>query len=159
MATSRAMRRAYNARLAGMALKLSEAFLLAHVHRSEPMTQTKLAQGLGIGRAATGALIDALESKDLVERSAHAEDRRVWLVASTDRAAPIVDEILAVDTALREALWAGVSLAERREVSDILIRLQVNLEAILTDESRRKSCRDRDRAGGQPRSSASPRRR
>lgn len=159
MATSRAMRRAYDARLAGTALKLSEAFLLAHVYRSGPMTQTKLAEGLGIGRAATGALIDALESKDLVERSAHADDRRVWLVATTDRAGPIVEEILAVDTALREDLWAGVSLAERRQVSDILIQLQVNLEAILTDETRRRTCGDRDRAGGQPRSPASLRRR
>jgi DNA-binding MarR family transcriptional regulator len=133
MATSRAMRRAYDTRLAGLGLKLSEAFLLAHVHTRGPMTQTQVAEGLGIGRAATGALIDALERKDLVERSAHAGDRRVWLVASTERAGPIVDEIAALDVALREELWTGISRAERHQLSEILLRLEGNLAAILTD--------------------------
>jgi MarR family transcriptional regulator for hemolysin len=133
MAASRGMRRAYDNRLAGLALKLSEAFLLAHVHTRGPLTQTQLAEGLGIGRAATGALVDALERKELVERSAHAGDRRVWLVASTERAGPIVDEIAALDTALREELWTGISRAERRRLSEILLRLEGNLAAILTD--------------------------
>jgi DNA-binding MarR family transcriptional regulator len=133
MATSRGMRRAYDNRLAGLGLKLSEAFLLAHVHTRGPLTQTQLAEGLGIGRAATGALVDALERKDLVERSAHAGDRRVWLVASTERAAPLVDQIAAIDVALREELWTGISRAERRALSEVLLRLQGNLAAILTD--------------------------
>jgi DNA-binding MarR family transcriptional regulator len=134
MAASRGMRRAYDNRLAGLGLKLSEAFLLAHVHTRGPSTQTQLAEGLGIGRAATGALIDVLERKELVERSAHAGDRRVWLVASTERAGPIVDEIAALDAALREELWTGISRAERRRLSEILLRLQGNLAAIVKDQ-------------------------
>jgi MarR family transcriptional regulator, transcriptional regulator for hemolysin len=130
MATSRALRRAYDSRLAGLGLKLSEAYLLGHVHTHGPMTQTQLAEGLGIGRAATGALIDALERKGLVERSPHAGDRRVWLVASTQRAAPVVEEVIAVDTALRQKLWTGVRPAERRQLSETLQRLQDNLAAI-----------------------------
>jgi MarR family transcriptional regulator for hemolysin len=131
MAASRGMRRAYDTRLAGLGLKLSEAFLLAHVHTQGPMTQTQV---LGIGRAATGALIDALERKELVERSAHAGDRRVWLVASTGRAGPLVDEIATLDTALREEMWSGISRAERRQLSEILLRLQGNLAAVLNDQ-------------------------
>ncbi|HMC03945.1 MAG TPA: MarR family transcriptional regulator [Actinomycetota bacterium] len=134
MAASRGMRRAYDHRLAGLGLKLSEAFLLAHVHTRGPMTQTQLAEGLGIGRAATGALIDALEGKGLVERTAHAGDRRVWLVASTERAAPLVAEIAALDDALRAEMWNGISRAERRTLSEILLRLQGNLAAILNDQ-------------------------
>jgi MarR family transcriptional regulator for hemolysin len=134
MATSRGMRRAYDNRLSGLGLKLSEAFLLAHVHTRGPMTQTQLAEGLGIGRAATGSLVDALERKELVERSAHAGDRRVWLVATTDQAGPIVDEIAALDTALREELWTGISRAERRALSEILLRLEDNIAAVLNDQ-------------------------
>ena len=134
MAASRGMRRAYDHRLAGLGLKLSEAFLLAHVHTRGPMTQTQLAEGLGIGRAATGALIDALEGKGLVERTAHAGDRRVWLVASTERAAPLVAEIAALDDALRAEMWNGIGRAERRTLSEILLRLQGNLAAILNDQ-------------------------
>ncbi len=137
MATSRALRRAYDNRLAGLGLKLSEAYLLGHVHTHGPMTQTQLAEGLGIGRAATGALIDALESRGLVERSAHAADRRVWLVACTQRAAPLVEEVIAVDAALRQQLWTGVTQAERRQLSDTLRRVQGNLAAILDDQNDR----------------------
>ena len=93
-----------------------------------------MAEGLGIGRAATGALIDALERKELVERSAQAGDRRVWLVASTGRASPVVDEVAALDSALRDELWTGISRAERRQLSEILLRLQGNLAAILNDQ-------------------------
>jgi DNA-binding MarR family transcriptional regulator len=134
MATSRAMRRAYDNRLAGLDLKLSEAFLLAHVHTHGPLTQTQLAEGLGIGRAATGSIVDALERKDLVERSAHAGDRRVWLVAATERAGPVVEELAAVDVALREELWRGISRAERHQLSEILLRLQGNLAAVLNEQ-------------------------
>ena len=130
MASSRGLRRAYDSRLAGLGLKISEAYLLAHVHKQGPMTQTQLAEGLGLGRAATGALIDALERKALVERSPHAGDRRVWLVGSTEAAGPIVDEISDIDRALREQLWTGISRAERRQLSEILRRLQDNLTAV-----------------------------
>jgi DNA-binding MarR family transcriptional regulator len=133
MATSRNLRRAYDARLAGVGLKISEAYLLAHVHKQGPMTQTQLAEGLGLGRAATGALVDALERKGLVERSAAASDRRVWLVTATERAAPVVGEVTAVDVAIREKVWTGISGAERRQLSEILQRLDSNLAAILNE--------------------------
>jgi len=134
MATSRDLRRAYDTRLAGLDLKLSEAFLLGHVHTPGPLTQTQLAEGLGIGRAATGSLVDALERKGLVERAAHAGDRRVWLVATTADAAPVVAELTAVDVALREELWTGISRAERRQLSETLLRLQDNLGAVLNEQ-------------------------
>jgi DNA-binding MarR family transcriptional regulator len=134
MATSRALRRAYDGRLAGLDLKLSEAFLLAHVHTHGPLTQTQIAEGLGIGRAAAGSLVDALQRKGLVDRAADAADRRVWLVATTERAGPVVDDLAAVDVALREELWTGISRAERRELSETLLRLQGNLAAILDEQ-------------------------
>ena len=134
MTTSREMRRAYDARLSGLGLKASEAFLLAHVHTGGPLTQTQAAEQLGIGRAATGALIDTLERKGLVERSGHAGDRRVWLVSSTERAAPVVAELAAIDNALRAEMWIGITPAERRTLLQILGRLQANLTAVLNDQ-------------------------
>ena len=135
MASSRGLRRAYDIRLAGLGVRISEAYLLAHVHDQGPMTQTQLAEGLGLGRAATGALVDALERKGLVERSPDAGDRRVWLVVSTASAAPVVDEIHVVGAALRDQAWNGISRAERRALSDTLQRLQDNLAAITNDRT------------------------
>jgi MarR family transcriptional regulator, transcriptional regulator for hemolysin len=133
MASSRGLRRAYDNRLAGLGLKISEAYLLAHVHDQGPMTQTQLADGLGLGRAATGALVDGLEGKGLVERSPDPGDRRVWLVACTAAALPVVEGINAIGSALRDQAWSGISRAERRQLTDTLRRLQENLAAILTE--------------------------
>jgi DNA-binding MarR family transcriptional regulator len=76
-----------------------------------------------------------LERKGLVERSPDAGDRRVWLVASTASAVPVVDEISGIDASLREQLWTGISRAERRQLSETLRRLQGNLAAVLTDQT------------------------
>ena len=133
MATSRGLRRTYDARLAGVGLKISEAYLLAHVHQHGPLSQTQLAESLGLGRAATGALVDGLERKGLVERRAAASDRRVWLVTTTERATPVVEEVTAVDVAVRQKVWTGISGAERRQLSDFLQRLDSNLAAILNE--------------------------
>ncbi len=56
-------------------------------------------------------------------------------MASTERAAPLVDEIAALDRALREEMWNGIGRAERRALSEILLRLQDNLAAILTEQN------------------------
>jgi DNA-binding MarR family transcriptional regulator len=76
-----------------------------------------------------------LERKGLVERSGHAGDRRVWLLSSTARAAPIVEEIIALDAALRQEMWTGISQAERRTLHQILGRLQTNLAAVLHEQT------------------------
>jgi MarR family transcriptional regulator, transcriptional regulator for hemolysin len=135
MGSSRGLRRAYDNRLAGLGLKISEAYLLPHVHDQGPMTQTQLAENLGLGRAATGALVDALERKGLVERSPDPGDRRVWLVATTQAAAAVVEEITTIGSVLRDQAWSGISRAERRQLTDTLRRLQTNLAAIITDQT------------------------
>src|SRR5581483_7022887 len=59
--------------------------------------------------------------------------RRVWLLSSTEAAAPVVEDVVAVDAALRHELWKGITRAEQRELSQILERLQGNLAAVLND--------------------------
>ena len=133
MATSRALRRAFDLRLAELGLNLTEAMVLAFGNQHGAMTQTQLADRLGMGRAATGAVVDALERRGLVERRPHPSDRRVWLVAPTAAAGPIVDAIAAVDESLRTQLRAGISRAERQALAQTLLRLQANLAAVLQE--------------------------
>lgn len=130
MATSRAIRRAYDLRLAEIGLNLSEAMLLSFVDQNGAMTQTQLADRLGMGRPATGAVVDALERRGLVERRRHATDRRVWLVAPTDAARGVADDIDIIDQKLRTQLRAGISRAERQALAQTLLRLQANLAAV-----------------------------
>jgi hypothetical protein len=54
MATSKLLRRAYDTRLADIGLNLSEACLLAYVVEHGPLTQTQVAERIGMGRARPG---------------------------------------------------------------------------------------------------------
>lgn len=136
MATSRALRRAYDLRLTAVGLNLSEACVLAFVHTGGPATQTRVADRIGMGRAAAGAVVDALERRSLVVRERSDSDRRVWVVALTPEGDACVDRIRDIDAALRADLRAGISKTERTQLASTLIRLQDNLAGVLEPDGR-----------------------
>ena len=131
MAVSRAIRRAYDLRLRPTGLNLSEASLLAFLCDQGPMTQSAIAQRIGMGRASAGAVIDGLERRALVTRQSHGDDRRVWMVELTADGVDLVDEVAAIDVALREQLRSGISRADRKQLADTLVRLRGNLDQVL----------------------------
>jgi MarR family transcriptional regulator for hemolysin len=131
MATSRAIRRAFDARLADLSLNLTESSLLVYVQESGSLTQTQLADRLAIGRAATGAVIDALERRRLLERRPDPADRRVWLVAATPGGKELAARVIEVDRGLRAELRAGISREERQQLARLLVRLQENAAGVL----------------------------
>jgi len=135
MATARAIRQCYDQRFADLGLNLSEGSLLAFVEESGPLTQTRLAQRLGLGRAATGSVIDALEKRGLVERQPDPDDRRVWLVTVTRAGKELVEQVNASDQVLRSELRAGISRADRQQLAALLVRLQENLAVALDVQS------------------------
>jgi MarR family transcriptional regulator for hemolysin len=134
MATARAIRQAYDLRFAELDLNLSEASLLAYVEETGALTQTRLAECLGLGRAATGSVIDALETRGFVERCPDPDDRRVWLVDVTAPGKAMVAEITERDTILRKQLRSGLSRDDRHQLAEVLVRLGNNLAGILADE-------------------------
>ena len=129
MATARLIREAYDAALAPIHLNLTTASLLAFAAERDPMTQTALAERLGIGRASAGSAIDRLEARGLVARVADEVDRRVWLVTVTPAGREIADDIAAIDTDVRANLRRGISRQERQQLASLLVRLQANLVA------------------------------
>jgi MarR family transcriptional regulator, transcriptional regulator for hemolysin len=136
MATAQGVREAYDARLAPSGLTLSLASLLAYIAEFGPVSQTRAAEHLGQGRAATGAQVDRLQELGLIERRPDVDDRRVWMVAVTRVGAVKAAEVAAVDAVLRSELRAGISRAERQQLAAVLVRLQHNIAAATGAESR-----------------------
>ena len=134
MATARAVRQAYDLRFAELGLNLSEASLLAYVEESGALTQTRLAERLGIGRAAMGSVIDSLEKRGLVERNPDPDDRRVWLVDLTAAGKEMVQQVTERDVVLRKELRAGISREDRSKLAEVLVALGNNLAGILADD-------------------------
>jgi DNA-binding MarR family transcriptional regulator len=137
MATSRAIREAYDDRFAPLNLNLSQASLLAFVDESGPLRQTQLARRLGQGRAATGTIVDLLEKRGLVERLPDAADRRAWLVTITPQGKELVAPINEIDRVLRAELRLDISRSERQQLARLLLRLQSNLARVLKEPAER----------------------
>lgn len=127
MATAQAIRDAYDVKLSPLGLTLSLASLLCYVAEFGPVNQTRAAEHLGQGRAATGAQVDRLQELGLVERRPDPDDRRVWLVAITPAGLALAAQVTEVDQILRSELRAGISREERQQLAAVLLRLQSNV--------------------------------
>ena len=134
MATARAIRQSYDQRFNDLDLNLSEASVLAYVAEHGALSQTQIAKSLGLGRAATGALIDVLEDRDLVQRETDPDDRRVWLVEITIAGKELVEEVYVRDQILRKQLRTGITRQERQQLAAVLVRLGNNLASVLAEE-------------------------
>lgn len=129
MATAQAVREAYDARLAPTGLTLSLASLLSYIAEFGPVNQTRAAEHLGQGRAATGAQVDRLQELGYIERRPDPDDRRVWMVAVTAVGATKAADVAQIDAVLRSELRSGISRTERQHLAAVLVRLQQNVAA------------------------------
>lgn len=119
--------RVYNGRFRSTGLNQSQVAALIHLDRVEEISQTELAERLGMQKAATGTLLDGLEGKGLVERTRGREDRRLQLVSISDAGRRVVGEVDRMGEALGTALRQGISREERTQLVSILQRLRENL--------------------------------
>jgi len=127
IATARELRSAFDERLSVLELNLSQATLLAYVTDFGSSTQTELAEMVGLGRAATGTMIDHLETRGLLRRLPNPDDRRVWLVAATAAGESLVDEFYTLDRGLRAEFRKGISRDDRHQLAELLDRLSINI--------------------------------
>lgn len=134
MATARAIRRAFNARYKDLELNVTQASLLAYLDERGPLSQTQLATALGMGRAATGLVITALEKRALIERRDNPADRRAWLIALRPEGESLIPPIQEIDQVLRAELRAGISRQERQRLAGLLLHIQSNLDRILEED-------------------------
>jgi MarR family transcriptional regulator for hemolysin len=128
--TARRVRTAFDVRLAPLDLNLNQASLLAFVADFGDCNQTRLAELVGVGRAAAGSIVDQLEARGLVVLNPDPDDRRAWLVGCTPAGRDLIDQFYAVDADLRKELRSGISREERQQLASLLERLGNNVEAI-----------------------------
>lgn len=124
----RLLRRTVDMALTGYELSRTQWRLLAYVLRDEGMTQTELARCLELERASVGQAIDALERKQLLERTKAPGDRRVWRIIPTEKARQLLPALRETINEIYEQMFAGFSDEEIRQLHDLLNRIMTNLE-------------------------------
>jgi len=133
MSLARGIRRAYDLRLEELGLNLSEASVLAFAQESGALMQSELAKHMGLGRAAMGSVIDALEGRGLVERQPKPGDRRGLLVVVKPTGDELAKQVTKIDERLRAEFRGGISRKERRELTGLLNRLRENVGKVIAE--------------------------
>lgn len=128
---ARLMRRRFErrARQTGLPITRQQARALLLIARHEGLSQAAIATMLDVEPIALVRLLDRLHEEGLVERHAHATDRRVRTLWLTPLGWEVVDRVLAINAEIREAACAGLSPAAREGLMRTLAQLRGNLLA------------------------------
>ncbi len=123
--TARAWRFALDRRLAPLGLSRSQWLVLFHAGRSEdPLTQTELAQRVGVESPTLVGLLDRMEREGWIERRPDPSDRRCKVVCLTERANEIRHQIEETASRLREELLEGLPEEAIDRIIDILAQIK-----------------------------------
>lgn len=127
IATAHRLRRALDMRLSSqpglIGLSGPRLRLLLAVEEAGRPRMGDLAADLGITARTVTTLVDALEKEGLLARLPDPTDRRATLLALTDRARTQFEQVRGVQLALGEDLVALLDQAQRRQLLDLLTRL------------------------------------
>ncbi len=89
----------------------------------EGVTQTELAEKVGIETSTLTRQLDGMEAQGLVERRSLPGDRRAKRVTITERARPLVDQMAGITADVRTELFDGVPHDEIESAVSFLRKL------------------------------------
>jgi DNA-binding MarR family transcriptional regulator len=110
-------------RLAPLDLTPAHAGILRILGRRGPLTQQALAGILGMFASRLVALVDQLESRGLIERRDHPDDRRSYALHLTEKGRTSLQSIGRVAREHQKALLAALTIDEQRQLAQFLQRI------------------------------------
>lgn len=117
---ARRLRHGSQQTLAPYDLSPAQSRALGTLMRRGSMRSGALADKLGIAPRSATEVIDALEQRGLVERSADPSDRRATLVEATDAGTQLMFSIREARMAESDEMFAHLSAKDRRELTRLL---------------------------------------
>ena len=125
--TSRLLRRSFDVRARDIGVTRAQWQVLTTLLRHEGVNQGGLAELLDVDPITVCRMVDRLQDATLVERHADPADRRSWRLFLTPRAHDLLAQLRPLADALIEEALAGIDLAERDRLRDLLDRVRENL--------------------------------
>jgi MarR family transcriptional regulator for hemolysin len=127
--SARAWRLAVDRRLKGLGLSQASWMAIAVAARARaPLSQSEIANRLGVEGATMVAMIDRLVKAGLVSRQISPTDRRVRRVLLTEAGNRIYDTVKAVAAGVRKDLLVHTNTRQLAAVTELLETLQQVLE-------------------------------
>lgn len=100
---------------------------LIHLKHNDGINLSSLAETMDVEPITLARVVDKLEAMGLVERRAHATDRRVRTLHMLRLADPVLEKMQRVGKTVRDEAFAGLSSADVDRLVDTLIAVKRNL--------------------------------
>jgi MarR family transcriptional regulator for hemolysin len=128
--TSRAWRQALDRRLKYLGVSQASWMTIAVAAKArQPLSQSELAESLGVEGATMVAMVDRLVKAGFVVREPSTTDRRVKRILLTQAGNLLYDKVRAQAASFRQELLAGVDPKELLAATELLERLEGTIEA------------------------------
>src|SRR5262245_4437501 len=101
--------------------------VLARLQREPGITQSRLAALTDVEPITIGRLVDRLEASGLIERHPAPDDRRIWRLRLTSKAAPILTQVAAFRRELHDEMAQGLGARELDTLVACLQRMRTTL--------------------------------
>ena len=124
---ARLLRRDFDRRARSLGLTRAQWSVLAHLKRNEGSKQAAVADTLELEPITLVRLLDRLEAAGWVERRPDPGDRRARQLYLTEKARPVLDQLMALAAETRAVALAGFSEPEREILIEALIKVRANL--------------------------------
>ena len=111
-------------------LKLSktELFALLYLTRKEQTTMSELADTIGVPMSTATGLVDRLVRKSYVQRVRSEEDRRIVMLALTEKGERLVDEFKDIMSRYMSRIMEGLTKEEQQQLMAIALKVFRNLQ-------------------------------
>ena len=128
--TSRAWRQALDRRLKYLGVSQASWMTIAVAAKArQTLSQSELAESLGVEGATMVAMVDRLVKAGFVVREPSTTDRRVKRILLTQAGNLLYDKVRAQAASFRQELLAGVDPKELLAATELLERLEGTIEA------------------------------
>ncbi|HBV6391406.1 TPA: MarR family transcriptional regulator [Klebsiella aerogenes] len=127
--TAHHWRLAVNRRLKNLGMSQASWVAVSAIARNEqPLSQSELAQELGVESATIVPLINRLVELELVERVKPDSDKRKRLLVATAKGMALFHQVKAVADDLREEILTAITAEEREQTHRVLEKLLREVE-------------------------------
>ena len=109
--------------LSPLQLSPADAGILRLVRKNQGISQQNLAKAVNMHASRLVALIDALESRDLLVREGHPSDRRLYSLRLTTKGEQVLGSIRDLAEEHNRLMCAGLSRAEIVQLESLLLRI------------------------------------
>jgi MarR family transcriptional regulator, transcriptional regulator for hemolysin len=127
---ARLMRTVFERRVRAFGLTRAQWMVIARVHRRPGLSQSEVADLLEIEKASAGRLIDRMEAKGWLTRSADSHDRRINRLRLTPAADRLHATIWPIAEATVDTALGDLSPEERRRLTRLMTRVKSKLQAL-----------------------------